>query len=182
VSVVSGFLNDVDLANNIFVQPLNVTVQVWFFHIVYDAYAIDVNVDGTVDMADISMGIEGFMSSGNPTLPVNITAHAAYEIITHLQIPGGTGNSYEDSTRGCESVSIITHLSVIYPTTHLGVFVYFEIIANDTMSFLADQYELNTTRSDVSTVYPVSGSRIWLYFYNPDTLPADVYIGIYMRA
>jgi hypothetical protein len=38
----------------------------------YDPWT-DVNGDGTIDMADISMGIEGFMSNGDATKPVNVT-------------------------------------------------------------------------------------------------------------
>jgi len=38
----------------------------------YDART-DVNGDGTIDMADISMGVDGFMTNGDPTLNVNVT-------------------------------------------------------------------------------------------------------------
>jgi hypothetical protein len=38
----------------------------------YDPWT-DVNGDGSIDMADISLGIEGFMSNGDATKPVNVT-------------------------------------------------------------------------------------------------------------
>jgi hypothetical protein len=38
----------------------------------YDART-DVNGDGTIDMADISIGIDGFMTNGDPTLNVSVT-------------------------------------------------------------------------------------------------------------
>jgi hypothetical protein len=52
----------------------------------YDPWT-DINGDGKIDMADISMAIDGFMSSGDATKPVNITGHATELIVLASGLP-----------------------------------------------------------------------------------------------
>jgi hypothetical protein len=62
----------------------------------YDPWT-DVNDDGTIDMADIAVSINSFMTSGDPTKPVNVTNWPTSQAVTvwwnYTFPPLGTGTS-----------------------------------------------------------------------------------------
>jgi hypothetical protein len=85
---------------------------------VYDPWN-DVNDDGVIDMADISIAIESFMASGDPTKNVTITGHAnklAYTVDVNLN----AGNYFYAMPISVDGYSKMT--ICIYTTSTLNWF------------------------------------------------------------
>jgi hypothetical protein len=121
----------------------------------YDART-DVNGDGTIDMADISIGIDGFMTSGDPTLNVNVTNWPVGRTLNatladNLVIPAGESVELYADVNGYSKVTLVLNLVtsetlIVYINFQVGGAWTPLIYSNNTLAtgnhFLLRSYEV----------------------------------------
>jgi hypothetical protein len=135
----------------------------------------DVNGDGTIDMADLSWGIDGFMTNGDPTLPVNITGHATKLIVA------ATGDSVPASSWWIRTISVDGYSKVSFNIFFGATANFFRLWTNDgAMSF---QVEIipNFANYLVKT-YDVANQYVTVEIYNAGGSAANLWIDAYLVA
>jgi hypothetical protein len=143
---------------------------------VYDPWN-DVNDDGVIDMADISIAIESFMASGDPTKNVTITGRAN-KLITlapSILIPA---DSYWDSgwvsIDGCSKVSVCVCFASIENLFRL----YFSHQETPQILFLADYGE---NQNFYVRSYDVMNQAIRIIVVNTNTEHGgDLWVDLYL--
>ena len=135
----------------------------------YDPWT-DINGDGKIDMADISMAIEGFMSSGDATKPVNITGHATKLIVLASGLPiSGAWVSPYILVDGYSKVTVS-----ISPSSSSNTFRLYGY--DGTNSFLEETVYPVLSVGFVKT-YDVPNQYIWISITGTSTtISVDVYL------
>jgi hypothetical protein len=134
----------------------------------YDPWT-DINGDGKIDMADISMAIEGFMSTGDATKPVNITGHATELIVLASGLPiSGAWVSPYILVDGYSKVTV--SISIDHSGGLFRLYGY-----DGTNSFLFEYVNLGLSSNFVRT-YDVPNQYIWISISVSGTISVDVYL------
>jgi hypothetical protein len=143
----------------------------------YDART-DVNGDGTIDMADISMGIDGFMTNGDPTLNVTIAGHAtklAYNVSRTFDV----GESWATEWISIDGYSKFTICIVTSRNSPSNVVTVCAAHFGGE-AFVVD-LQTNFVYYLVKT-YDVPNQRIYVEYGNGAQYQADVSIDVYLIA
>ena len=141
----------------------------------------DVNGDGKIDMADISTEVEAFMSSGDPTLPVNITGHA-----TQLIKVAEYGMINVSSSWGSSRILVDGYAKFSVNVYYMGYNGPNEYklykVDNYTcgINFLVDDV-INFSSVLVKT-YDVTNKYVLIMILNDGDLPVPMYVDIYLIA
>ena len=146
----------------------------------YDPWT-DINGDGSIDMADISLAVDGFMSSGDATKPVNITGHATQLIKEAVWATVNVSSTWISSlilVDGYSKFSVnVNYLGYNEPNEYK---LYSVDNYTCGINFLADDI-INFGSALVKT-YDVSNRYIRIWITNSGTYAANLYVDVYLVA
>jgi uncharacterized protein (DUF2141 family) len=144
----------------------------------YDPWT-DINGDGSIDMADISMGIDGFMSSGDATKPVVVGGYNwSADIHVIAVAPGEEGNisvataGYKQMTLGFEAHPFMQPP----PYENVSVATGF-LMGNSQRHVYVDRFNVTAgwtgpeppvlQEYPVVRTYAITGQSLTIAYYNP---------------
>lgn len=141
----------------------------------YDPWT-DINGDGTIDMADISLAVDGFMASGDATKPVNITGHATKLVKEAMGVTVFAGGSWFGNPILVDGYSKVTiNVLMTQTTNQLTLTTYDGLV-----SFLLEQ--INNFGNYFVKTYDAPNQYISIYISNTGANSATLYVDVYLVA
>jgi len=145
----------------------------------YDTWT-DVNGDGTIDMADISISIDKFMTSGDTTRNVTITGHAtklirpAYGV--NLNLSSQSWSSGLIPVDGYSKVTISIYSFWVVGPPMLNYFLY---SSDGDTNFRTDSISFDNA---IVQTYDIPNQYISILVSNPSTNQVWIYVDVYLVA